>query len=141
MIHQVLPELQADEQIEQDPRSILIVDDDEDQVFCLTQRLENLGYETHAAHAGRHGLALAQLERPDLIVLDLRLPDMDGLDVCAELADAPETCAIPVIILSGMERPNIVRSSRAAGCKFFVRKPYDPNALLALIEQALEAGC
>jgi CheY-like chemotaxis protein len=81
---------------------------------------------------------LAQNERPDLVILDLRLPDIDGLEVCERLADSPDTCGIPIIILSGMERPDIVRRSRAAGCTFFVRKPYDPNALLALIQHSLD---
>jgi CheY-like chemotaxis protein len=72
-----------------------------------------------------------------LILLDLRLPDLDGFTLCRELVDAPETCDIPVIILSGMERPDIIRRCRAAGSQYFVRKPYDPNALLVLIHEAL----
>ena len=92
------------------------------------------------ASSGEEGLATARQRRPDLVVLDLRLPDADGFSICQELADSIETCSIPVIILSGMERPDIIRRSRAAGCQYFVRKPYDPNALLALIRQALEAA-
>ena len=61
----------------------------------------------------------------------------NGLDMCQVLSDDPQTSGIPVIILSGMERPDIIRATRSAGCKFFVRKPYDPNALLILIEQAI----
>ncbi len=63
----------------------------------------------------------------------IRLPDIDGLSVCERLANSPDTCDIPVIILSGMERPDIIRRSRAAGCRCFVSKPYDPNALLIFI--------
>jgi twitching motility two-component system response regulator PilH len=74
---------------------------------------------------------------PSLVLLDLRLPDADGFNVCQELADASETCTIPVIILSGMERPDIIRRSRAAGCQYYVRKPYDPNALLILVQHAI----
>jgi CheY-like chemotaxis protein len=77
-------------------------------------------------------------DRPSLIVLDLRLPDTDGFSVCSQLVDDPATSEIPVIILSGMERPDIIRQSRAAGCQYFVRKPYDPNALLILIRQAID---
>ena len=79
----------------------------------------------------------ARLDPPDLVLLDLRLPTSDGLSVCQQLTDAPETCGIPVIIVSGMERPDIVRRSRAVGCQYFVRKPYDPSALLVLVEHAL----
>ncbi len=71
-------------------------------------------------------------------MLDLRLPDADGFEVCQQLADSPETCAIPVIILSGLEEPDILRRCRAAGCQFFLRKPYDPNALLTLIRQSID---
>ena len=72
------------------------------------------------------------------MLLDLQLPDQSGLDVCQELADGPETAGTPVIVLSGMSRPDIIRRSRAAGCQFYVRKPYDPNVLLLLIRQALD---
>ena len=117
--------------------SILIIDDDDDQSFALSRRLQQQGFGTRTAALGRRGLSLAWAEPPDLVLLDLRLPDMSGFDVCQELADEPATCGVPVIIVSGMEGPEIVRSCRAAGSRFFVRKPYDPNALLALIEHSL----
>ena len=117
--------------------SILIVDDDRDQVDVLGRRLRGQGYKTLVAHTGQEGAALARQQRPTLVVLDVRLPDTDGLSVCAMLADAPETCAIPVILLSGMERPDIIRRARAVGSQFYVRKPYDPNALLILIQSAI----
>ena len=118
-------------------RSILIVDDDVDQTEVLATRLARLGYRTMTAHHGHTGLALARQHRPDLVLLDLRLPDADGLDVCAELDDSPPTCGMPVIIISGMEGADIVRRSHGAGCRYYVRKPYDPNALLVLIEQEI----
>jgi len=121
------------------PRAtILIVDDDEAMTEVLSRRLNQQGFETLSAGSGAAGLAVAQSREPALIVLDLRLPDTDGLAVCQRLVDSPNTCHIPVIILSGMEGPDIIRRCRAAGCSFFVRKPYDPNALLVLIRQALQ---
>ena len=77
-------------------------------------------------------MSIAKDENPHLVLLDVRLPDVDGFVVCEELADDPDTCAIPVIMLSGMERPDIIRRSRAVGSQFYVRKPYDPNALARL---------
>jgi CheY-like chemotaxis protein len=107
----------------------------------LSRRLSQQGFEPITADCGAAGLALAQAELPLLIVLDLRLPDTDGLSICEDLVDSPATCDIPVIVLSGMERPDIIRRCRAAGCQYFVRKPYDPNALLVLIRQAItESG-
>ena len=75
--------------------------------------------------------------RLEMILMDIRLPDVDGLTVCHELNDAPETCDIPIIVLSAMERPDIIRRTRSAGSHFFLRKPYDPNALLMLAEAAM----
>ena len=118
--------------------TILIVDDDEVLADVLSHRLRQQGFATITAESGSSGLAKARSEKPSLIVLDLRLPDIDGLTICEELADSPDTCDVPVIILSGMERPDILRRCRAAGCCYFVRKPYDPNALLILIRQAMQ---
>jgi CheY-like chemotaxis protein len=119
-------------------RTILLVDDETAIVDVLKYRLEQQGYRTLEAHCGTDGLKLAKAECPDLIILDLRLPDMEGFTVGEELADFPATCHIPIIIVSAMERPDIIRRARAAGCHYYLRKPYDPNALLVLIEHALE---
>jgi CheY-like chemotaxis protein len=117
--------------------TILIVDDDDTLAEVLARRLRRQGYETVTADSGQSGLERARSERPALIVLDLRLPDADGFTVCEQLADSPQTCTIPIIILSGMEQPDVLRRCRAAGCQYYVRKPYDPNALLILIRQAI----
>jgi CheY-like chemotaxis protein len=118
-------------------RSILLIDDDHGQVTALSHRLAKHGFRVYGAGSARYGVEVALQQQPDLILLDLRLPDADGFEVCAQLTDHPDTCFIPVIILSGMERHDIVRSARAAGSQYFVRKPYDPSALLVLIEQAI----
>lgn len=120
------------------PQRILLIDDDEAMVDVLAIRLAQQGYDILVADSGHQGVEVADRERPDLVVLDLRLPDVDGFTVCQQLSDNGATCMIPVIILSGMERPDIIRRSRAAGCQYFVRKPYDPNALLILIQHALD---
>ncbi len=119
-------------------QTILLVDDDEILLDVLSRRLGQHGFDISTADSGEAGLARARSDRPALIVLDLRLPDRDGFDICRELDDSPDTCGIPVIILSGMTRPDIIRRSRQVGCQYFVRKPYDPNALLVLIRQAIE---
>lgn len=132
------PESQPQELVSGEPRgSILIIDDDADQAYVLSRRLEQLGFLTRMEGSGRRGLLQAEAAPPDLVLLDLRLPDMMGFEVCEELVDRPLTCGIPVIIISAMEGADIIRTCRAAGCRYFVRKPYDPNALLALIETSL----
>jgi len=119
-------------------RSILIVDDDDAAVDVLTMRLAKHGFQTSTTDSGRCAVGLAVSEQPSLILLDLRLPDADGFELCQTLVDHPATAGIPIIILSGMERPDIVRRCRQAGCQYFLRKPYDPSALLILIQQAID---
>jgi CheY-like chemotaxis protein len=120
--------------------TVLVVDDDEAAADVLCVRLAKQGFVTTTVDSGQAAINHAQEHQPDLILLDLRLPDVDGFEVCERLADEATTTGIPVIILSGMEHPDILRKSRSAGCRFYVRKPYDPNALLALIEHALDRG-
>jgi len=118
-------------------RTILIIDDDEVLSDVLSRRLQQQGFKAITADSGQCGLARARADQPSLILLDLRLPDADGITICEQLADDFETCSIPVIILTGVERPDILRRCRAAGCQYYLRKPYDPNALLILIRQAI----
>ncbi len=138
MIQDAVAQLQPVNSGSDHRQSILIVDDDQVQVEVLSHRLQKQGFSTVLAFEGRTGLRKAREHCPDLVLLDLRLPDVDGFSVCEELVDSPETCHIPVIIVSGCDQADIVRSSRAAGCEFFVRKPYDPNVLLTLIEHTLK---
>ncbi len=119
-------------------RSILVIEDDRGIADVLVHRLGKQGYQTRVAMTGCSGFEMAMLYQPNLILLDLRLPDIDGFQVCQKLEEQSETCQIPVIILSGMEKPDIIRRSRTAGCSYFLRKPYDPNALLLLIENAIQ---
>ena len=116
---------------------ILIIEDDAAIAEPLAHRLDQHGFRPIWAATGHEGLRLARLQLPRLVLLDLRLPDIDGFSLCQALDDDRATCAIPKIVLSGMERPDIIRAARSAGCLFYLRKPYDPNALLILIEQAL----
>jgi DNA-binding response OmpR family regulator len=116
---------------------VLIVDDDQSMAEILAYRLRRQGMETLVATRGSQGLDRARTERPSLIVLDLCLPDADGLRICQQLGDATETCAIPVIIVTGVDQPEIIRQCRLAGCRYFLHKPYDPKVLLVLIRQAL----
>jgi CheY-like chemotaxis protein len=118
--------------------SILIVDDDQTLADVLSLRLSRLGFITATAGSGELARALARAEKPDLVLLDLGLPDVDGFELCQQLVDDEATCEIPIIILSGLELSDIIRRSRAAGCRYFVHKPYDPNALLTLIQQAID---
>lgn len=138
MIREVTsPMLDEDEQLQAGLR-ILIVEDDADQREWLEYRFRLLGFETYMAATGTEGFELARRQRPDVVVLDAWLPDLDGREICRRLVDDAGTCDIPVILVSGLEQGDLVRSARRAGCRFFLKKPYDPNALLALVECALQ---
>ena len=138
MVAEATPEIDPRKSVEERPKRVLVVDDDEAQVLALRHRLEKLGYEVFSAFSGSRAVAVARETVPDLVLLDLRLPDATGFEVCEDLADSPSTCGTPIIILSAMEGPDIVRQARRVGCEFYVRKPYDPNVLLTLIEHALQ---
>ena len=130
-------ELCEAEQVDSLQHSVLVIEDDMGIADVLAYRLEKQGYRTQVASTGYLGFELALQHKPSLILLDLRLPDIDGFEVCQKLDEQPDTSDIPVIILSGMEKPDIIRHTRNAGGNYFIRKPYDPNALLILIEHAI----
>ena len=123
-----------------DATKILIVDDDTDQLDSIQRRLTQQKFEVLSAKTGAQGRALARQHRPDLILLNVHLPDTSGLDLCQEWTEAPRTCGIPVILLSGCVESDVIERSRAAGGEYFVRKPYDPDALFALIRHCLQAS-
>ena len=113
-------------------RRILVVDDDREIARGLSYRLKAKGYEVQAAHGGEQGFTLACEERPDAVVLDIRMPDVDGLTVLSRLKDHPETKSIPVIMCSA----SLVDQKDALdrGASFFVQKPFEAEVLLAAIE-------
>jgi DNA-binding response OmpR family regulator len=121
-----------------DRSTVLVIEDDELQVELLREGLSRNGYHVVSSSTAGTGLRMALSERPDVIVLDLGLPDGDGIKLCSRLADQPETANTPIIIISGTTEKDIVRRSRASGGKFFLHKPYDPNTLLLLIDKAID---
>jgi len=132
-----LPQIQPSPVVVRQRHTVLIIDDDDTLSEVLSHRLKQQGFTTHAAYSGSAGVTKAKAEPPSAIILDLALPDTDGLTVCEQLTDSPETCSVPILILSGKEEPGLVRRCRTAGCHYFLRKPYDPNALLVLVRQAI----
>jgi len=118
-------------------KRILIIDEHETDVRALSHHLGRQGFAVSTAQCGHDGLVSARAMKPHIVLLDLRLPDADGRSICEQIVDSPETAGTPVILLSGFEHPDIVRSCRAAGCHYFLRKPCDPNALLLLIRQSI----
>jgi DNA-binding response OmpR family regulator len=133
----IAPKVKPAPIVERKKHTVLIIDDDDTLSEVLSHRLNQQGFTTRAAYSASAGLTKAKAEPPSAIILDLGLPDADGLTVCEQLTDTPETCAVPILILSGKEQPGLVRRCRTAGCHYFLRKPYDPNALLVLVREAI----
>ena len=118
------------------PRKVLIVDDDDAIVSAMTVRLHAAGYEVFAASDGKSALATAEALRPDVIVLDVRMPDIDGFEVARRLKDAPGFAEIPIIFVSANVQDWAKQTAFAAGASSYLSKPYDPRQLLSAVGAA-----
>jgi len=116
---------------------VLYVEDNEDNIYMLVRRLERRGFEVLIANDGARGIELATSERPDLILMDLSLPVVDGWEATRRLKEAAETKAIPVIALSAHALTGEREKALQAGCDDFDTKPVDFPRLLGKIEAAL----
>jgi CheY-like chemotaxis protein len=119
---------------------VLYIDDSQDNIFLL-QRLFKRScpdVQLHTAMTGRDGIKAAIDHQPALILLDNRLPDINGEQVLSQLAAAPATAAIPVVVLSGDSNPVTVNQLLAAGAADFLVKPFDIHQLLAIIGRYLQ---
>jgi two-component system alkaline phosphatase synthesis response regulator PhoP len=112
-------------------RKILIIEDDKDIVEMLDYNLKEEGYETIAALNGEEGIKLAGKERPDLIILDIMLPIMDGFEVCRTLKNDDRVAHIPIIILSAKSQETDKVVGLELGADDYVTKPFSPRELIA----------
>lgn len=115
------------------PPRVLIVEDDPDVAASLCEHLASQGVSVLHSATGSTVPKLVEQLQPNLVLLDLRLPDADGFDVCRRLMNGEATAGVPIILLSGMEGAGLVRRARQAGARFFLRKPYDPDVLMLLV--------
>jgi len=121
-------------------RKLLYIEDNEDNLYMLQLRFDVLGgYEILSASDGAAGLAMAAAERPDLILMDLNLPEVDGWEAARRLKADPATRDIPIIALSAHAMAGDRQKGLATGCDDFDTKPVEFDRLLAKIEQALAA--
>lgn len=117
---------------------ILYVEDNDDNVYMLKMRLELLdGYEVLVAENGETGCAVATAEHPDLILMDLDLPIVDGWEATRRLKSKTETCDIPIIALTAHAMAGSREKALAVGCDDFDTKPVDFDRLLSKIKQLL----
>ena len=118
-------------------KKILVVDDERDLVETLVFRLEALGYAVLTAYNGQEGLDKARTEKPDLILLDVMMPVMDGYQVCRMLKFDEEFKSIPIIMLTARGQDKDKKTGSDVGADDYVTKPFDSADLTARIKKFL----
>jgi len=118
-------------------RTVLVVEDQEDNRQILRDLLGSAGYEMLEAENGADALTAVAKKRPDLILMDIQLPVMDGYETTRRLKADPATSGIPIIVVTSYALSGDESKARAAGCDGYVTKPYSPRALLAKIREYL----
>ena len=116
---------------------ILIVDDEKDFIEALSGRLEARGFDIIEAYDGKSGLEKARAENPDLIILDVMMPEMNGYDVCRKLKIDENYKSIPIIMLTAKFQPNDVEFGKEMGAEAYMTKPLELEALLNTINGLL----
>lgn len=118
-------------------KRILIVDDEADVLKMVTYRVQKAGYEALTAIDGEKALEAVDKEHPDLILLDLRLPIVDGWEVCHHLKNDKKTASIPIIILSASISALNAEKTKELKAEDYVLKPFEPSILLEKIKQLI----
>jgi two-component system cell cycle response regulator DivK len=118
-------------------KRILAIEDHEENRRILRLLLESAGYELIEAVTGEEGVAMAEKERPDLILMDIQLPGLDGYEATRRIKANPALRHIPVIAVTSYALSGDDVKAREAGCDAYVTKPYSPRALLAKVREYL----
>jgi len=121
-------------------KRILVVEDQEDNRRILRDLLTSAGYQPIEAVTGEEGLTLAETHCPDLILMDIQLPGLDGYEATQRIKTNPALRHIPVIAVTSYALSGDEVKARAAGCDAYVTKPFSPRALLAKIREHLPEG-
>jgi len=116
---------------------ILIVDDSPTQAKLLELILSGEGHHISVAQNGREAIELIAVNRPDLVVSDILMPEMDGFELCRRIRKTEEIKSLPIILLTNLSDPAEVLRSLEAGANYFLSKPCDNKALISLVRQAL----
>lgn len=114
---------------------ILVIEDNEYNLYLVTFLLEKHGYEVSAAHDGKEGIEIAYRVKPDMILLDLQLPVIDGYTVASELRKNPDFADTPIVAVTSYVMSDDHRKAIDAGCTGYIEKPIDPKTFMAQVEQ------
>lgn len=120
-------------------RKILVIEDNEQNLYLVRFILEQSGYEVAAAPDGQSGIETAASLRPDLILLDIQLPGMDGYAVARKLRQNPELANTPILAVTSYAMPGDREKTMEAGCTGYIEKPIDPDTFVTQVEKHLPA--
>ena len=112
------------------PRTIMVVDDNPDIITIVKTILEGKGYNVLSASSGQELLSLLNNQKPDLIILDIMMPEMDGLEVLGRLKGVTETASIPVILLTAKVQYEDVLGGYKLGADYYITKPFTSTQLV-----------
>ena len=121
------------------PKKILVVEDTEDNRQILRDLLGMAGYEMVEAHDGAEGVAKAAEHKPDLILMDIQMPVMDGYEATRRIKADPALKSIPIVAVTSYALSGDEEKTRAAGCDSYIAKPYSPRQMLAKVREILGA--
>jgi CheY-like chemotaxis protein len=116
---------------------ILVIDDENQIIEEVVEVLNKAGYQGHGCSTTKEAFEFASTARPDLIISDINLGGESGLKTCETLKNDYGFDDVPVMFLSGAQIPDIIRRSHEAGGTYYLRKPFDPQVLLELVDKAL----
>jgi len=119
-------------------KTILVIDDLPENVFMLQDRLENEGYNILTAYDGKSGIEKARSDRPNLILLDIMMPGITGIEVCKILVNDEKTKHIPIILVTAKAGAEDTREGLEAGAFDYIKKPFNRVELLARVQSALK---
>jgi len=116
---------------------ILVIDDEPDVLGEVAAILSGAGYACHCSSTAEAAVEFAQKTAPDLIISDINLEGHSGLELCERIKQHQALADVPVMFLSGAQIPDIIRRSHAVGGTYYLRKPFDADVLLELVDKAL----
>ena len=119
-------------------KSVLVIDDEVDIAETVEIRLEVNGYSVDIAYDGLDGIEKAIKTKPDLILLDILMPQVDGFEVCRRLRKIPETQNIPIILLTAIKSPESLQKAKEAGAQDYLAKPFESGELVEIVRFYLE---
>ncbi len=121
-------------------KTVVIVEDEADIRDVLTYNLEREGFEVWGAADGKYGLKLIQDKQPDLVLLDLMLPGLDGLEICRQLKGSDKTATIPIVMVSAKGEESDIVTGLELGADDYVAKPFSPKEFMARVRAVLRRG-